>query len=52
MNTHGAAAKAYKFIIFDVQQDEFRPKMSLLCGLYDLGDVDTGNEEFQVLHHW
>jgi len=41
----------HKLIIFDEQQDEFWPEMSLLCRPDDLGDVDTSDEELQVLHH-
>jgi len=46
------SALTYKLIILDVQQDEFWPEMSLFGGPDDLGDVDTSNEELQVLHHY
>ena len=41
----------HKLIILDEQQDEFWPEMGLLCSPDDLGDVDTSDEELQVLHH-
>lgn len=44
--------QTYKFIILNVQQDEFWPQMSLLSSLDDFRDVDTSYEELQVFHHW
>ena len=43
INTH-------KFVILNVQEDEFGPEVCALCGLDDLGDVDAGDEKLQVLH--
>ena len=40
----------HKFVIFDVQEDEFGPEVCALCSLDDLGDVDAGDEKLQVLH--
>ncbi len=42
----------YKFVILDVQEDEFRPEVGTFSSLDDLRDVDTGDEELQVLHDW
>ena len=41
---------SYKFVIFDVEEDKFGPKVSLLCGFDDFRNVDPGNEELQVFH--
>jgi hypothetical protein len=43
--------KTHEFIILDVQEDEFWPEMSLLDSLDNLGDVDAGNEEFEVFQN-
>jgi hypothetical protein len=40
----------YKFIVFDVEEDKLGPKVSLLGGFDDFGNVDAGNEELQVFH--
>lgn len=41
----------YKFVILDVQEDKFWPEVGALSSLDDLRDVDTGDEELQVLHN-
>jgi hypothetical protein len=45
-----AKGHAYKFVVFNVEEDKFGPKVSLLCGFDDFGNVDPGNEELQVFH--
>ena len=46
-----AGTITYKFIILNVQQDEFWPEMCLLRGPDDLGDVDASDKELQMFHH-
>jgi hypothetical protein len=41
----------YEFIILDIQEDELGPKVSLLRGLDDFGNVDTRYEQLEVLHN-
>ena len=43
--------KADKFIIFDVQEYELRPKMCFLSRLKDLRNIDTRYKQFQVFHY-
>jgi len=43
--------QTYRFIILDVQQNEFWPEVSLLGSPDDFGDVDASDEELQMLHH-
>lgn len=46
-----STSPTYKLIILDVQQDELWPEMGLFGSPDDLGDIDTSDEELQVLHH-
>ncbi len=50
--TTGDVRSTYKFVVLDVQEDEFRPEVGTFGSLDDLGDVDTGDEELQMLHDW
>ena len=42
----------HEFIILDVQEDQFRPKMCTFRSLDDLGDVDARDEQLEMLHNY
>ena len=39
-----------EFVVFDVEEDEFRPEMCFLSGFDDLGDIDARDEELEMFH--
>ena len=44
--------ETHEFVVLDVQENEFGPKVSTLSSLNNLGDVDTGNEQLEVFHDY
>ena len=40
----------HEFVVLDVQENEFGPKVRALRSLDDLGDVDARDKELEVLH--
>jgi len=45
------ASHTHKFVIFHVEENELGPQVCLLCSADDFWNVDTRDEEFQMLHH-
>lgn len=39
-----------EFIVFDVEEDELGPQMRRLGCFDDLGDIDSGDKELEVVH--
>ena len=40
----------HEFVVFDVEEDEFRPEMCFLSGFDDFGDVDARDEKLEMFH--
>ena len=41
----------HEFIVLDIEEDELGPEVCPLCSLDDLGDVDAGDKQLEVLHN-
>jgi len=39
-----------EFVVFDVEEDELGPQMRCLGCFDDLGDIDSGDKELEVVH--
>jgi hypothetical protein len=48
---HHGQRRIVPLVIVAVQEDELRPQMRFFAGSDHLGNVDTGPEEFEVLHN-
>ena len=51
LQTPEGSEVTHEFIVLDVQEDQLWPKMGALRGLDDLGDVDAGDKQLEVLHN-
>ena len=47
----GMELDTHKFVILDVQEHKLWPEVRTLCSLDDLGDVDAGDKQLEVLHN-
>ena len=48
---HHSKRGIIEFIVFDVEEDQLRPQMCRLGCLDDLGNIDSGDEELEMVHN-